>query len=82
MTVRMTAQGAIVLEGTCPSEDAEILLQNLIATPAAEVDLRACEFAHTSVIQVLMAANPRLLGPPAGPALKEWVFPILSLSGS
>jgi hypothetical protein len=81
MTVRTTVQGAIVLEGTCPSEDAEILLQNLVATPGAQVDLRTCEFAHTAVIQVLMAANARLIGPPADPALRDWVCPILGLSG-
>jgi hypothetical protein len=82
MTVRLTAHGEIVLEGTCSSEDAEILLRNLIATPAAQVDLRACDFAHTAVIQVLMAANSRLLGPPAGSALREWVYPAVESSGA
>lgn len=81
MTVRLTAQGEIVLEGACSSEDAEVLLQNLIAAPAARVDLRACESAHTAVIQVLLAANPNVLGPPAGAALRDWVYPILELSG-
>jgi hypothetical protein len=80
MTVRLTTHGEIVLEGACSSEDAEILLQNLIATPAARVDLRACETAHTAVIQVLLAANPNLLGPPAGAALRDWVYPILDLT--
>src|ERR1700733_12505828 len=60
MTVRLTAQGEIVLEGTCSSEDAEVLLQSLTSTPTARVDLRACEFAHTAVIQVLLAAKPEL----------------------
>jgi hypothetical protein len=81
MTVRSTTQGEIVLEGTCSSEDAEILLRNLTATPNARVDLRACEFAHSAVIQVLMAAKPKLLGPPAGPDLRDWVYPILELDG-
>jgi hypothetical protein len=80
MTVRLTTQGEIVLEGACPSEDAEILLQHLTATPAAQVDWRACELAHTAVIQVLMAANPKLLGPPAGSVLRDWVSPILPSS--
>jgi hypothetical protein len=79
MTVRLTAQGEIVLEGTCSSEDAEVLLQSLTSTPTARVDLRACEFAHTAVIQVLLAAKPELLGPPAGMVLKDWVYPILTL---
>jgi hypothetical protein len=81
MTVRFTTQGEIVLEGACCSEDAEILLRNLIAMPAAQVDLRACESAHTAVIQVLLAATPKMLGPPAGAALRDWVYPILALSG-
>ena len=77
MTVRSTTLGEIVLEGTCSSEDAEVLLQSLTSTPTARVDLRACEFAHSAVIQVLMAAKPKLLGPPAGPGLRDWVYPIL-----
>ena len=81
MTVRFTTQGEIVLEGTCSSEDAEILLQNLIAMPAARVDLRACESAHTAVIQVLLAATPELLGPPAGAVLRDWVYPTLEPYG-
>ena len=78
MTVRLTDRGEILLEDTCPSEDAEILLQKLSADPDAPVDLRACEFAHTAVIQVLMAAMPKVLGPPAGLALRDWVYPILA----
>jgi hypothetical protein len=79
MTIRLTVQGEIALEGTCPSEDAEILLRHLTATPAAQVDLRACELAHAAVIQVLMAANAKLLGPPASGVLRDWVYPILIL---
>ena len=80
MTVRSSDLGDIVLEGVCSTEDAEILLQQLTASPNALVDLRACESAHTAVIQVLMAARPKLLGPPAGSALRDWVYPILELS--
>jgi hypothetical protein len=80
MTVRLTTEGDIVLEGHCSSEDAEILLQNLTSNPTAQVDLRACEFAHTAVIQVLMADKPKLLGPPGGSALRDWVYPHLKLS--
>ena len=80
MTIRLTAQGEILLEGTCSSEDAELLLQHLTANPAAQVDWRACELAHSAVIQVLMAAKPKLLGPPAGSRLRDWVYPILDLS--
>jgi hypothetical protein len=77
MTVRSSAQGAIVLEGACPSEDADVLVQHLLASPEAALDWRACEAAHSAVIQVLMAARPRLVGPPAGEALRAWVEPNL-----
>jgi hypothetical protein len=77
MTVRLTSQGEIALEGRCAGEDAEILLQHLAALPGARVDLRACGFAHTAVLQVLLAGAPRVLGPPAGPAVRDWFYPIL-----
>ena len=78
MTVRATASDVVALEGTCPSEDAEALLQHLLARPNATVDWRACEAAHTAVVQVLMAAQPKLLGPPAGLYLQDWVQPFLT----
>jgi hypothetical protein len=78
MTVRVSADGAIVLVGSCPSEDAEVLLQELIAAPAAAVDLRRCDFAHTAVIQVLMALKPKVLGPPGDHPMWQWVYPLLN----
>jgi hypothetical protein len=78
MTVRLSTAGAILLEGACPDEDAEALLEYLAAYPAAQVDWRACEAAHTAVIQVLMASGAQLLGPPRGQALRDWVVPALT----
>ena len=77
MTVELQADGGIVLAGKCPSEDAESLLQFLLATPTAPVDWSGCESAHTAVIQVLLAAKPKLLGPPIGLFLRESVEPLL-----
>ena len=77
MTVRASPQGWIVLEGACPSEDADVLVQHLLSHPESAVDWRACEAAHSAVIQVLMAARPRLVGPPAGAALRAWIEPNL-----
>jgi hypothetical protein len=74
MTVRSTADGKIVLEGSCPHEEAETLLQHLIGTPEASVDLRACDFAHTAVVQVLLVCKPKLLGPPRSGSLRQWVY--------
>lgn len=78
MTVRVTADGSIALEGLCPSEDADTLLQQLLAMPSATVDWRACEGVHMAVIQVLMAARRKLIGPPANPLIKDWVQPLLT----
>jgi hypothetical protein len=82
MTVLSTAQGIIVLEGACSSEDAEILLQHLANTPAASVDLSTCESAHAAVIQVLMAFKPTLIGTPPDNSLWHWVNPTLQGSVS
>ena len=38
MTVRRSDNGTIVLDGICPVEDAEPLLQLLQATPTAGID--------------------------------------------
>ena len=75
MTVQVSTDDMILLEGACPSEDAEALLQCLSLHPSAPVDWRSCESAHTAVIQVLMALRPKLVGPPAGHALRDWVVP-------
>ena len=70
MTVAMQA-GTIVLEGHCASGDAEELLQLLLAAPSADVDWRACEGAHTAVVQVLLAARRPLRGPPRSAILQS-----------
>jgi hypothetical protein len=77
MTVLSSADGMIVLEGSCLSEDAEILLQHLTTAPAAAVDLRSCDSAHAAVIQVLMAFKPQLRGPPPDNPMWHWVYPLL-----
>lgn len=78
MTVQAGSDGLIELVGTCGAADADSLLQLLLAIPGATVDWRECRGAHTAVIQVLMAARPKLLGPAAGTALQEWVAPAIS----
>jgi hypothetical protein len=75
MTVRIAPDGSVVLQGICGSEDAEALLQQLLANPVTNVDWRACETAHTAVVQVLMAARPILVGPPLSVQLRNWVQP-------
>jgi hypothetical protein len=77
MTVHIASPALILLEGTCPSEDSETLLQALLEHPGAVVDWTACDSAHTAVIQVLVAFKPKLTGPPAGNVLRQWVAPAM-----
>jgi hypothetical protein len=78
LTVRLVSGLVIELEGICPIEDAEPLLRHLLSTPHATVDWRACEQAHTAVIQILLAAGVPLRGPPAGAILRDHVEPLIA----
>jgi hypothetical protein len=78
VSVQLQADETILLGGSCPSDDAEVLVQLLAASAGALVDWRGCESAHTAVIQVLLAAKPKLLGPPLGAFLRQWVAPLLA----
>jgi hypothetical protein len=71
MSVSLGDRGVILLTGICPIEDAEALLQRLCDKPDATVDWSGCEQAHAAVIQVLLAARPRLVGSPTDAFLRE-----------
>jgi len=77
VTVRRNTDGKIVLDGRCPVEDAEPLLQLLQATPDAMCDWTGCSHLHTAVVQVIMAARPALAGPCGDPWIEAWVAPQL-----
>lgn len=81
MTVSLDGSGAIRLEGSCSAEDAETLLQLLLAHPAAVVDWRHCEGAHGAVVQVLLVAKRTVLGPAASSILNRFVAPAIGSSG-
>jgi hypothetical protein len=78
MTVRMADDRTIVLEGACPVEDADTLVQLLSRAPSATVDWRECDHAHTAVIQVFLAVRPPMRGPPRAKSLQDWIEPALS----
>ena len=82
MTVRGSQDGRVLLEGACPIEDAEPLLQLLLADPRAAVDWRGCETAHTAVLQVLLASGKTMIGPPTGAFLRDHVAAALAQAGS
>jgi hypothetical protein len=82
MTVRRGDNGAIVLDGVCPVEDAEPLLQMLQTMPAAEVDLRQCRQLHTAVLQLILASGRALIGPCGDAWIAQWLLPKLSQNGT
>ncbi|GIL40871.1 hypothetical protein [Roseiterribacter gracilis] len=75
MTVRVDETGSIRLEGTCQIDDAELLQRLLLAHPAAAVDWRDCEHAHTALIQLILAARRTVRGPSRVPFLEKWIAP-------
>jgi hypothetical protein len=77
MTVRLV-DGGIVLEGTCPVEDAEPLQSLLLQYPEAAVDWRACDAAHTAVLQILLVARRRIKGPARAAFLQDFILPVLT----
>jgi hypothetical protein len=77
MTVRTTDAELIALEGKCPSEEAEMLLQRLLSAPEAVVDLQHCESLHAAVIQVLLASERTLQLPPTDTAAGIWLRSVL-----
>lgn len=78
MTIAVASDGTIELHGPCPVEDAETLIQHLLATPNTAVDWSACEWAHTAVIQVLLAARIAPTGTPKGAFLAAHLGPVLT----
>ena len=77
MTVRVSTDGTIELDGVCPIEDAEKLQHYLLANREAVVDWRSCSSAHTAVIQILLAAKPPLRGPAQSDFLRNHLDPLM-----
>jgi hypothetical protein len=72
MTVRLNTEGVIILAGECPVEDAETLLEHLQARRDGPVDWSGCTALHTAVLQILMAARPKLLGECGDGFVRTW----------
>jgi hypothetical protein len=70
---------AILLEGECPADEAEALLELILAHPAAPIDWSRCRSAHTAVVQVLLAAGQPLRGLPEDDFLRRWTLPQLAV---
>ena len=72
MTVCRSDNGTIVLDGTCPVEDAEALLQLLQATPTAGIDWTQCRQIHAAVFQVILASDAATVGPCGDAWVARW----------
>jgi len=82
VTVRRSDNRTLVLDGACPVEDAEALLQLLQATPAAVIDWTQCRQLHTAVFQVVLASGRVPVGPCGDAWVAQWVAPKLSQKGT
>jgi hypothetical protein len=78
MSVRL-ADGVIVLEGDCPVDEAEALLDLLLANPNVPVDWTDCHQLHTSIVQVLIVARRSIRGEPGDVFLRRWIAPHIHL---
>jgi hypothetical protein len=78
---RRSPDAAIELSGSCGVEDAETLQRHLLALPSSAVEWGTCEQLHSAVLQVLLAANPRMRGLPAVPFLRNHIRPLLRSMG-
>ena len=77
MTVRRSDDGTLALEGVCPVEDAEALLQLLQTGPAPALDWTQCHQMHTAVLQVILASGITPLGPCGDALVRQWLAPKL-----
>jgi len=65
-------------EDVCTVEEALPLFEFLRSGETLEVDLAACSFLHTALLQLLLTARPVLAAPPTDPDLVRWVGPLLT----
>jgi hypothetical protein len=75
MTVRF-ADRRVLLEGACPVEDAETLLQ-AVTQGGTLIDLSQAGRLHTAVVQVLLAAKVEVVGEPVDLFIRQHVLPSL-----
>jgi hypothetical protein len=77
VTVRRSDYGTLVLEGVCPVEDAEVLLQLLQTGPTVALDWTKCCQMHTAVLQVILALGIVPQGPCGDALVRQWLAPKL-----
>ncbi|WP_210528136.1 hypothetical protein [Rubellimicrobium arenae] len=75
MTVRRQGS-AIVLEGRCSVDEAEMLALLLRDAGAATVDWRGASHLHTALVQLVLQAGRPVQGPCGDPFVARWIEPI------
>ena len=81
MSIVRRSANEILLQGSCPVEEAEILLGLLLTEPGSVVDWSGCTKAHTAVAHVLLALQPPVRGMCRDPFLARWIAPRLAPPG-
>jgi hypothetical protein len=82
VTVRRSDSGTVILQGVCPVEEAETLLQLLQTVPGAALDWSQCRQLHTAVFQVVLASGLDPVGPCGDAWVAQWLAPTLSKTGT
>ena len=59
-------------EDVCTVEDAMEFIEYLLKNQAAKVDLSACTYLHTALLQLLRLARPHITAAPNDPFLARW----------
>jgi hypothetical protein len=59
-------------------EEAEGLLQWILAHPKGKLDLARCTHVHTAALQVLLALRPPVSSLPEDASLAAWLAPTLN----
>ena len=59
-------------EDVCTVEDAMEFIEYLRGNEAAGIDLSACTYLHTALLQLLRLARSRITAAPADPFLARW----------
>jgi hypothetical protein len=77
MTIRYERNTAH-FEATCGADEALDFIDWLRRHKAPKVDLAGCDHLHASLLQILLAARPRLVGQPRDAFLFQWVAPMVA----
>ncbi len=77
MPIQFLARSA-KLSDVVTVEEAEGLLQWILAHPKGKLDLSRCTHLHTAALQALLALRPPVSSPTEDAALAAWLAPALN----